>query len=96
VCGHMYEDREKKSMDTCAEEDKIGEKKTKMIIKSETYGWKNKIKNKGKIRKRFWVGLNSFQITKILINFKTKIRYNSNYIEFLKHVHKTNVNLTPC
>lgn len=73
MCGDMYEDREKKSMDTCVEEDKIEKKKIEMIIKSETYGWKNNIKNKEK-KKRFWVGLNSFQITKILINFKTKIR----------------------
>ena len=48
MCGDMYEDREKKSMDMCVEEDKIGKKKIEMIIKSETYGWKNKIKNKEK------------------------------------------------
>ena len=72
MCGDMYEDREKKSMDMCVEQDKIGKKKIEMIIKSERYRWKNKIKNKEK--KGFWVGLNSFQITKILINFKTKIR----------------------
>lgn len=46
----MYEDREKKSVDTCVEGDKIGKKKKlEMIIKSEMYGWKkNKIKNKVK------------------------------------------------
>ena len=50
----MYEDREKKSMDMCVEEDKIGKKKIEMIIKSEGYGWKNKIKNKEKKRVLDW------------------------------------------
>ena len=71
------EDREEK-WDMC-----VGEKKLRRRKKKENEdrkeksgyagGGENTKREKRKKKKTFWVGLNSFQITKILINFKTKI-----------------------
>ena len=64
-----------KEWDTCVEEKKNKKEKTKIKkqkedIERRRVGTCVKGKSPKKKKKRFWVGLNSLQITKILINFK--------------------------